>query len=237
MSYESQAEEYRRHTEALRQATEARVRTFLGERSATFVIALTGDSSDDPLLRLRNEHLIEDFFSHLEEPAQYAVLTSGTRSGVSYIGTSIAKEFDMTTIGVRPASCGKYARSDPPDLLIETPDVIYGRTTFSAETPTFVNVADGAVVIGGSYGTLIETAVMMKINKSRHDAHIRDPHDSSLKKPIYICPIAGTDRVADLLVGMPLYEDLGDCFPTPRHSVETGMGAAAFITSKLPPLH
>lgn len=93
------------------------------------------------------------------------------------------------------------------------------------------------LVIGGNYVTLIEAAVMMKINKSRQDAHMRDFNDSSPKKPICICPTARTDRVADLLVGMTLYEDLGDCFPAPRDSIETSMGVAAFIANKLPPLY
>lgn len=233
----SSQDQLARAVEAARQATADKIQSFLQANGIRYVIALIGDSATEGPTAERNRTIIADFFDGLMAPEQYAIQTGGTQGGVPEIGTLLAKERSLPTIGVYPGAVRKYALEDSADLVIETPDILYGRTSFGSETPTFVNLLDGAVVLGGSYGTRVEVSTILRTNKSRQDALRRSPGDATLPRPIYLAPINGTGRVAEELVGMPLYEDVGDCFPTPRGHITSGLGAAAFINQKLPPVH
>lgn len=220
--------------DATRSETAARVHDFLQANSIRYVVALIGDSISSGPVAERNSSLIVNFFEHLEHRDAYAIQTGGTTGGIPEIATQTAREYGVATIGVYPAAARQYALPRPADLVIETPDLLYGRTSFGSETPTFVNVLNGAVVFGGGYGTRAEISTILRTNKSRQDALRRHPKDAHLLDPIYLCPVAGTGRAADELVTMPLYDDIGDCLPTPRDHVMTGLAAAAFINSKLP---
>ena len=229
--------EYLAHAvKAERARTRERVQDFLCTNGIRYIIALIGDSATSGEIAERNTRYIDEFCRNLPYREQYAIQTGGTQGGIPQIGTELAREHGMATIGVYPSAVQSYALEQPADLVIETPDVLYGRTSFGSETPTFVNLLDGAIILGGSYGTRVEVSTLLRTNKSRQDAIRRHPGDPLLPPSIYLCPIAGTGKVADELVGMPLYEDVGDCFPTPRDRVRDGLGAAAFINEKLPPV-
>lgn len=213
-----------------------KIENFLRINGLRYVVALIGDSATEGPIAERNELLLRDFFMNLESRDQYAIQTGGTQGGIPEIGTNLAREYGLATIGVYPSAARKYALNEPADMVIETPDLLYGRTSFGAETPTFVNVLDGAIVLGGSYGTRVEVSTILRTNKSRQDAIRRQPTDASLPRPIYLCPVAGTGKSADELVAMSLYEDIGDCLPANRESITSGLAAAAFINEKLSPV-
>lgn len=207
----------------VREETEARVRDFLTSNCLSYIIALSGDSESNGSIARRNEAILEEFIDSLHRSGGYGIQTGGTLGGIPEIGARVAKRYEMPVIAVRPESTRKYALPGfMIDLVVETPDQIHGRTTFGSETPTFVSIADGAVVIGGSFGTLIESSSILKINKSL----VRDN-----KPPKYLCPIAGTGKTADLLYDLkidPTFDAL------PDEPISTGMDAAAFMNQKLP---
>lgn len=235
LSYSTARERLALAVEAVRHETTAKVENFLKSNGLQYIIALIGDSETSGAIGERNRSIIADFFNNLPERHHYAIQTGGTSGGVPELASALARQQGMATIGVYPAAVRSYALSDPADLVIETPDLNFGRTSFGAETPTFVNLLDAAVVMGGSYGTRTEISSILRLNKSRRAAERRNPHTA--ERPVYLCPIAGTGRSADELVQMLIDEDVGECFPVPRSSITSGIGAAAFISSKLPPAH
>ena len=215
--------------ERARIITEARVAAFMQECSLDYIVAFIGDSYTDGPAAERNAELIDDFLRTLPNRQRFAVQTGGTQGGVPEIATKIAREYNLPTIGVLPEATMAYALEQPADLLIQTPDLLFGRTSFGSETPTFINMLDGLVVLGGGYGTRMEVSTVLRINKSRADARRRNPIGAT--PPIYACPISGTGRTADELATLSLYEDVGDCLPeTP---VTNGAEASAYIGSKL----
>lgn len=222
--------------DAARAETVVKVGDFLAQNGLRYVIALIGDSATSGPTADRNTAILTDFFDHLDHRQRYAIQTGGTQGGIPEIGINLARTYGLATVGVYPAAARKYALKQPADLVIETPNLLYGRTSFGSETPTFVNVLDGAVILGGSYGTRAEISTILRVNKSRQDTLRHHPEDTTLPRPIYLCPVAGTGRSADELVAMPLYEDIGDCLPTPRNLITSGLAAAAFINDRLPPV-
>lgn len=229
--------------ERLRRETENRVRDFLANNSLHYILALIGDSDSEGEAVVRNRGILEEFFDHLPDRHLYAVQTGGTEGGLPQYGLELAKEFDLPTIGVYPAASSKYALHEPQhtpaDLVVETPDIIYGKTTFGSETPVFVNLLDAAVVLGGGYGTRTEASTILKVNKGRvRDAKKRAEGEDvdlarrlALQQPIYLCPIKGTGKTAEELATSAALEDVGNSMPNP--AVTTGAEAAQFISSRL----
>lgn len=233
--------------EKLRQETEDNVRHFLEANSLRYVLALIGDSDSQGEAVVRNRQILEEFFDYLPDRSLYAIQTGGTEGGLPQYGLELAKEFDLPTIGVYPAAASKYALHEPEhtpaDLVVETPDIIYGKTTFGSETPVFVNLLDAALVLGGGYGTRTEASTILKVNKGR----VRDIRSvakkqasgelvdaakiASLRRPIYLCPIEGTGKTAEELTSSAPLEDIGDSMPNP--AVRTGEDAARFISDRL----
>lgn len=234
-SYVQAQEQLTNAIEAVRAETVAKVESFLQSNGLMYVVALIGDSETSGAIGMRNTGIITEFMENLSSRQQYAIQTGGTSGGVPELGTKIARQFGMATIGVYPAAVRNYALPEPADLVIETPDLVFGRTSFGTETPTFVNMLSGAVLLGGSFGTRAEVSSILRTNKSRQATLRRDPNTS--ERPIYLCPVAGTGRSADELVRLSIDEDIGECLPAPRNSVTTGLEAATFINNKLPPIY
>lgn len=148
-----------------------------------------------------------------------AILTGGTSGGIPELGTKIAKENGLPTIAIYPPKARKYVLFDFIDLPIETLPPSIGPASFGSETPSFAQLPDYAVFIGGSYGTLAEASTMMKVNTKRKK-------DS--QKPIYLLPISGSEGVADLIpLLVQLSPELAYCLP--KFKVSTGELAADFI--------
>lgn len=135
-----------------------------------------------------------------------AVLTGGTAGGVPEFATRTAKAVGLPTIAVFPSRAKKHVLFDQIDLPIETLPPSVGKATFGTETPTFAQLPDYAVVIGGSYGTLAEVSTILKINAKRDKDGVRT---------IDICPLTGSGGVADLIHTLVRLEpSLLSCLPS-----------------------
>lgn len=243
----SPSDNLRREVSRLREETEAHVREFLTLNSLRYIIGLIGDSDTDEQITARNQILLRDFFETLPDRHLYAVQTGGTKDGLPEYGIELARDYDIPTIGVYPAAASHYAlaapRDTPADLVIETPDLIYGRTSFGAETPTFVSLLHGAVALGGGYGTRAEISTILRVNKSRVRAlrsiiKSTEP-DSALQRerlhaspaPIFLAPISRTGKTADEVAQTRPFEDIGRSMPdAPLYS---GADAATFLHERL----
>lgn len=241
-------EELIRRLEEQREITESRVRDFLQQNSLDYVVALVGDSESSGPVANRNQAILEEFFGNLAHKQRFAIQTGGTEGGIPQYGVDIARAHDLPTIGVYPHASRKYSLGEvglqPVDLAIETPDIVYGKTTFGSETPVFANTIDGALILGGGYGTRTEVSTFLKVNKGRERDRRGveqalacggnvDPHKiAALKNVIYLCPIAGTGKTAEELAMLRMLEDAGDCLPAQQ--IRTGEQAAEFINTRLP---
>ena len=239
----SPSERLQHELHQMRDETELRVREFLEHNSLRYIVAIIGDSTNDPLVVGRNQSLLADFFEHLPERHTYAIQTGGTKDGIPEYGLDTARAYDMPTIGIYPAAASQYALHapdhDPADLVIETPDLMYGRTSFGSETPVFVNLLHGALALGGGYGTRAELSTILRVNKSRvryiKDTLKKEPVDEiklqALARPIFLCPIHETGKAAAELTDAPILEDVGSSLPS--HTVNTGADAALFMHERL----
>lgn len=207
---------------------ELRVKDFLAENAVKHVLGITGDG-DDKLLRVA-EKVVEEFVEEIKGK-DYAILTGGTEGGIPELGTKIAKRLDVPRIGVFPKQGEKYALFKDLDIAIEAtmPDV--GDGLFGAETPTFVNLLDGATVLGGSYGTLVEVTTILKTNVKR----IKDKTNEveGAREPIYFAPVYGTGGAADMAYNIAgsFGRDVEKAMP--ENYVVNGMQAAQFLQAKL----
>lgn len=158
-------------------------------------------------------------------------MTGGTKGGVPQLGMEMAKRLDVPTIGVFPKQGRKYALLGALDIAIETSPPDIGDGIFGTEAPTFVNILDGATIIGGSYGTLTEVSTILKTNAKR--ARDRSRNVEGALPPLYFAPIAGTGGAADLAYS--LARDLGGDIglSMPEEPATDGVAAARFIADNL----
>ena len=174
-----------------RQEMRQRINDALASLAVRRVIGMSGDA--DPDKQALTQDIIEEFATHFIG-GDYAILTGGTEGGVPQMGVETAKRLGIPTIGVFPKQGAKYALLSQLDLAIETSPPDIGDSTFGTETPAFVNMLDGATVIGGSYGTLTEVSTIMKTNVKRARDRSRELPDA--QEPIYFAPIASTGGAA-----------------------------------------
>lgn len=236
-------ERLREELRQMREETELRVRQFLEHNSLRYIVAIIGDSTNDSVVVHRNQSLLIEFFEHLAERESYAIQTGGTKDGIPEYSLELARAYDMPTIGVYPQAASQYAlhapAQTPADLVIQTPDLIYGRTSFGSETPVFVNTLHGAVALGGGYGTRAEVSTILRVNKSRvrsiNDLLKKQPVDETrlqaLARPIFLCPIHTTGKAAGELIETTKLEDVGSSLPSSH--VTSGAQAAEFLHERL----
>ena len=208
-----------RSVEYNREVLKNALRGFLAKNNLEAVLAISGTSNPQEV-----EKTIEIITSLIEnlDGLPVAILTGGTKDGVPEIGLRIAKSRSIPTIGVFPEHGRRYALYDQMDLAIEVLPPSFGSSTFGTETPTFVNLTDGVVVIGGGFGTLTEVATLLKINNSRIKKGLR---------PKYVCPIKNTGGVADIIETLPGIISVGACLPP--FPINNGKEAAKFLRSRL----
>ena len=218
--------EYEKHRIELMQ----RVKDTLAQNAISFVLGITGDGGDELLGKA--EIAIGEFMDEIKGKG-YAILTGGTEGGIPQLGVELAKENNIPRIGVFPKQGRKYALLDDLDLAIEAtlPDI--GDGNFGTETPSFVNLLDGATVIGGSYGTLVEAVTMLKVNTKRIKDKEKGKDDT--RNPIFLAPIRGTGGVADHMyeVSKVFQRGAEQCLPGEHESILTGADAAKFLRRKL----
>ncbi len=181
-----------------------------------FIVSISGGAEEHNLGRVHQ--IVTSLIDGLRG-AHCAILSGGTQGGIPELATKIARQKKLPTIAVYPKNARKYVLTEDIDLPIETLPPSLGKASFGTETPTFAQLPDYAVVIGGSYGTLAEVSTMLKVNTKRKKDEI---------EPIRIIPISGSDGIADLIPQLVLLEpNLAYCLPA--FPIRTGAEAAEHI--------
>ena len=216
--------------ESYRQETRRRISEALANLAVRYIIGISGDADQDK--KILAQDAIEEFAAHFSDGG-YAILTGGTEGGVPQISVETARRLGIPTIGVFPRQGMKYALLNQLDLAIETSPPDIGDGTFGTETPSFVNMLDGATVIGGSYGTLTEAATILKTNMKR--ARDRSRGVPGAQNPIYFAPISSTGGVANSVyeIARSLGGDTETALGMPSSPVAEGQAAARFIRQKI----
>jgi SLOG cluster4 family len=135
--------------------------------------------------------IIEDIMMRLRDYNVW-ILTGGTSWDVPKLATICAKKYGLPTIWVLPERWEKYSLGKDLDTEMVV-NSQYGKSQFGDESPILTKLADGAFVIGGWSGTLVEIAHMMKIN----EAHLK--YDKPLKKIIPVSSVHWVSSMAHLL--------------------------------------
>ncbi len=200
------------HLEEVQQA----LTEFRNKFAISYIVSISGGAEEHNLVYAHNT--VAQLIDGLKDTS-CAILTGGTQGGIPELGTKIAKENNLPTIAVFPPKAKKYVLYNEIDLPIETLPPSLGPASFGSETPSFAQLPDYAVFIGGSYGTLAEASTMMKVNTKRKKDNV---------EPIYIVPIVGSEGVAELIpLLVQLSPNLAYCLP--QFQITTGKDAASFI--------
>ena len=202
----------------------------LASLAVRYVVGMSGDA--DPDKQILTQDIIEEFATHFIG-GNYAILTGGTEGGVPQMGVETAKRLGIPTIGVFPKQGTKYTLLSQLDLAIETSPPDIGDGTFGTETPAFVNMLDGATVIGGGYGTLTEISTILKTNTKRARDRSRGLPDT--QDPIYFAPITSTGGAAASVYNLThnLGGDMETSLGMPISPATDGHDAAKFIYDRL----
>lgn len=187
------------------QDIDAAVQDFLQQHGLHHVVAFSGGTAtelpgiatDDPLqeqykaLQQERETRLVSSALNILRHYRIAVLTGGTRFGFPKTAVEVAQALRMKTIGVFPETAHQKGYVLPGlDLPICVPPQ-HGDSAWGDESSVFAKLLNAVIVCGGSAGTLIEIAHLLKMNESllKYDRPIK-----------LIIPIHGTGGVAD---GLP----------------------------------
>jgi hypothetical protein len=190
---------------------------FKKDNDIQFILGFSGDTDtkipkvpdDDPLQkeykRIQKERIsriIQDCllkFQHIK--SKVAILTGGTQGGVPECTTKIAKKIGFKTIGIYPSVGQEYFLGkdyidfsfcvEPVYQDTTTKDRFFTNSCWGDESSLFAKLLDSVIVIGGSSGTLIEVAYILKLNKEILKGKTYYSH---LK---YIVPISGFGGVSE----------------------------------------
>ena len=215
---------------------------FLHERGLHRIVAFCGGSDEQlegvedkelqtryaEVMAAKQATILQDALSQFQG-FRVAILTGGTEGGVPERAARIAKRLGLATIGVMPAAGIKFALgcdSDTGQQLLDLKIVVHpstGESAWGDESPVLTKLLDGAIVYGGSSGTLIEIAHLLKMN------------DKRLKKgetPKFIVPISGSGGVAD---GLPFVWSKPTVLARsmPKKLITSGQEAARFLIDNL----
>lgn len=189
---------------------------FREQYAISFIVSISGGSDAD------TPHLATNAINELIDRLQNtgaAILTGGTQGGIPEQSTIIAKKRGIPTIAVFPPKGRKHLLDEYVDFKLETLPPLIGPAGFGTETPTFAQLPDYAVIIGGAFGTLAEAITILKINTKR---------TKEGQKPIYICPLNGSGQAADLISSLiQLDPQVAHCLPDSK--LNTGSEIADFI--------
>lgn len=183
------------------------------------IIAFSGGSSEE--LESRVKELVEQAVSEFRG-LNVAILTGGTKWGVPKYATQKAKDLALPVIGVYPSRGAKYALNNL-DFALEVPPRFHD-SEWGDETEVFAKLAQGVVMIGGSFGTAIEFSHIMKANERRIKNNI---------EPVYIAPLSipGANSFADLVYQFSIKPEMRICIPEIKPS--SGHDAASFLIKNL----
>lgn len=195
------------------------VKEFLATRKADYVIAFSGGSEED---EVKAREIVRDAIIEFQKSKiSFAVLAGGTIWSVPRIANDIAIEMGIPTIGVLPERGKKYLNK-----AVELPIIVSPRLSSSEwgdDSEVFAKLIDGAIIVGGSYGTLIEFSHISKINEGRLNYGDR--------KVIYFVPICGLGGISELAYYTLTKKGLADTIPS--EPIFNGINAAKFLIEKL----
>lgn len=183
-----------------------------------YILAISGGSENGEDYVYSTIH---DFVKFLMNE-RIAILTGGTKGGVPEIGIKLAREVGLPTVGVFPQMGRKDVLFDYLDFAIETSPPTIGPAGYGSETPSFAALPDGMVVMGGSFGTLVEVATVLKGNKKKIQKGLI---------PVYVGPVKGSGGVADVIDCIPDIDSVRACLP--ETEIRNGVDAARFMMNKL----
>lgn len=147
-----------------------------------------------------------------------AILTGGTVWGVPKIAAAVARELDFPTIGIYPL-VAENKGYDLKDDMLDVRICVHpstGDSRWGDESPTFVRLFNGVVIIGGGAGTMVEVAHALKRNELK---------DRPVKTMI---PIIGSGGTADRVMSFPgKPQTMAKCLP-PK-SITTGAEASMYL--------
>jgi predicted Rossmann-fold nucleotide-binding protein len=214
----------------------AHIQAFMHQHGLHKIIAFSG-GADDSLEGIPDAALQHSYKRAMQQKEEYiveqamrklrgyriAILCGGTTWGLPQTAALKAKQYGFTTIGVYPYIGLRHVLDSELLDLSVCVEPLYGESYWGDESPIFTQLLDGVIVYGGSAGTLVEMAHILKMN------------EVILKKggmPKYIVPIAGTGGVAD---GLPFIwsktEIRNKSLPT--HRITNGVEAADVLIEKL----
>lgn len=197
--------------------------TMFATSMAEILASNVSEEEAQNLVDQASSHMVRSVVEAVLKPLRgfrIAVQTGGTKWGVPKVATTVAKELGFTTIGIYPhaAICGKdrTLSADLLDLSICVHSSI-GDSRWGNESPLFAHCLDGAIIIGGGAGTMVEVAHLLKINEAR---------DMTLKK--MIIPIIGTGGTADQVPSFPgKPQVMSTCLPS--RPITGGAEASRFL--------
>lgn len=194
------------------------IANFRARYNIEYILAISGGSENGADYVTTT---ITDFIESLKNE-RIAILTGGTRGGVPELGTKLARIGGLPTIGVFPQEGRKSALFGYLDLAIETAAPTIGSAGYGSETPSFAALPDGMMILGGSFGTLVEVATVLKSNKKKIEKNLI---------PVYVAPVRGSGGVADSLDCLPDIDKVRACLP--NNDIRNGQDAAFFMIDKL----
>ncbi|OGG47629.1 hypothetical protein A3D66_01310 [Candidatus Kaiserbacteria bacterium RIFCSPHIGHO2_02_FULL_50_9] len=212
------------------------VEEFKKEYGLHRTIAFSGGSDDRPegiedrvleaslaeALQKKERYIIAQAIERLQG-YRIAILCGGTKWGVPNTAAQEAKRVGLTTIGVYPFTGKKHALG--PDFLdlriCVEPE--FGVSRWGDESSIYAKLLDGVVVYGGSAGTLVEVAHILKMNEAMIDKN---------ETPKLIVPISGTGGVAEglpFIWGKPRVRSVS----IPLEKITSGSRAAELLIDRL----
>lgn len=186
-------------------------------KSVKAIIAISGtsDAKKDFILPI-----VDVCISELSS-SPIALLCGGNNGTVPESVIDCANKYDLPCIGIMPVRGKKYADKRTDISLFVAPR--FGESEWGDESEVFAKLADGMIVIGGKYGTLIEVAHAINISKSR----LR--HSGS--KPIYVAPIVYQDEVSTKICELRFDAFISTILPDTPFT--EAIDASAFLKKKL----
>ncbi len=150
-----------------------------------------------------------------------AVLTGGTSWGLPEYSSISARKAGLPVIGIYPKRGSKYVSKNL-DFAVEV-ESKFGNPEWGDSTEVFVKIPQGAEIIGGGMGTLIEAAYIFKINEGRIKNKI---------PPIYVAPISGIKGVSEQIYDFDIPQEIRKiCLPESK--ISNGFDAAIFLIERL----
>lgn len=179
------------------------------------------------------KQIIDDFLITLKPYTEaIAIATGGTQYrqdnvpvfGVPAYGITKAHDLGFSTMGIFPERGEKYTTD-----LIRYLDMMVnvlprcGESEWSDECEVLIKLIDGALIMGGSEGTLTDFAHIAKHNRTELDYE---------RIPIYVVPIIRVGGVSEKILNIASIFKQSDEY-LPKQNITTGKDATEYLIDKI----